>query len=215
MSASLSPTQTLVLWYLIANGGQAWLQEINPALKPSDRTALERARLIEVERRRNERTRRKAQWVEVTDAGWAWANDHLDAELPAKTQAASPILRAWLTRLHGFMKRRGVALAEIVGDQTFSPQPPELTASLQDRIRKAYLLSSGGAWRKRVRLVDLRRTLDGVKRADLDKKLLDMQQSDELVLYPLDNRPEITAADDNAAIMVGSEPMHILYMEGP
>lgn len=217
MSVSLTPTQTLILWYLISHGGEAWLEDVNKvSKKPSDRSAMERAKLIAVEQRRNEKTRRKKKWIEVTDAGWAWANDHLDAKLPAKAQAASPILQAWLTHLNRYMKQRGIALAEIISGQPSSPEEqPETASDLRERIRKAYLQSSSGVWNTRVRLADLRRALNGVKRADLDKKLLEMQRSHELVLFPLDNRLEITAADDGAALMVGGAPAHILYMEGP
>ena len=156
--------------------------------------------------------RGRALWLEVTDAGWAWANDNLNAKLPAKTQSAGPILQAWLTHLHSFLRRNGIALAEIV-----APAHEELgskSAPLQERISRAYLTAAGGAWNARVRLSELRGLLADVSRDALDRELLNMQQSSKLVLYRLDNQREITDDDREAAIPIGGEPRHVLRMGG-
>ena len=234
MSASLTPTQTLILWYLLGRGGSAWLMDI----RPEPRTAkvwrdLERAGLVMSEKRHREarptkgphKSRGSARgvknprqtnslWIEVTDAGWAWANSNLSSPVPAKTLSAGPILQAWLTRLHAFMERRGITLAEIVGAVSDSNNVDrETQTALETRIRQAYLQVTGGAWNQRVRLSDLRGLLGGVERSALDAALLKMQQAARLVLFRLDNQREITDEDRQAALLLGGEPRHVLRME--
>jgi hypothetical protein len=153
MSVSLTPKQTLILWFLISEGGGALRGEVRPEPSTVDRNALEKGKLVASEKRG------RALWLEVTDAGWAWANDNLNAKLPAKTQSAGPILQAWLTLLHSFLRRNGITLAEIV-----APASEELgskPAPLQERLSRAYLTAAGGAWNARVRLSELRGRLIG------------------------------------------------------
>jgi hypothetical protein len=215
MTVELKPNQTLILWALLAQGGGAWLKDIKP--KPASAAtwqALRTARLVASGQRRDDRTRRNATWLEVTDSGWAWANDHLDAEL--SKAGAAPVLQGWLTLLHRYMEQQGVALAEIVAPPHSAPSQAEAeaSASLEDRITRAYLDASGGAWDVRVHLHDLRRLLSDLPRARLDEMLLDMQRRSRLVLFGLDNRREITAEDRLAAIHVAGEPRHVLRMGG-
>ena len=214
MSISCSPTQTLILWLLIAKGGEGYQKDMKPEPSRRDRQALENAGLITSEPRE-----RRAIWIEVTDAGWAWANDNRDAELPLKTQSAGPILPAWLTHLPRYMKRRGVALADIMSDVTAPDKPidgptKDIADTLTGRIRSAYLNASQGAWNKRVHLHELRRILNDVPRPELDQTLLNMQSNAELMLFGLDDKQEITPADRSAAIQIGGEPRHVLRMGG-
>lgn len=217
MSSSMTPQQTLILWDLIGRSGQAWKKHLKPKLTLADEKALKAARLISVEQRRDEGTRRNAAYIEVTDAGWAWANDHLAAPLPPKTQSAGPILQAWLTHLQTFLRHRGLALGEVIAAPIKKGQEPtEVPSSigLEEQITRAYLAATGGAWNQRVRLSDLRRRLDGVGRETLDATLQKMQRASKLVLFRLDNQREITDADQEAALFVGGEPRHLLHMGG-
>ena len=217
MSASLTPQQTLILWSLISKGGQAWKKHMKPELKPAMQRALKAAKLISVEQRHDESTRRDAAWIEVTDEGWAWANDHLASPLPTRTQSAGPILQAWLTHLHTFLRQRGLALADVIAaraEPTRKDAEPGSPIALEDRIRRAYLDVTGGVWNQRVRLSELRRRLHGVANDALDATLLKMQQASKLVLFRLDNQREITDADRQAALHIGGEPRHVLHMAG-
>jgi hypothetical protein len=238
MSYSLTPQQTLFLWYLIGKGG-SWLGDIKPELSARDRAKLETSGLITIEKRNRDaksshspaskrskrsqavtsaRKRRvKASWVDATDAGWSWANDHLSSPLPAKTQSAGPILHAWLTHLGSFLRQRGLALADVIavkGEQSSKVTDSGSSVVLEDRIRRAYLDASGGTWNQRVHLSELRRRLEGVARDVLDSALLKMQQASKLVLFRLDNQREITDADRQAALIIGGEPRHVMRMGG-
>ena len=210
MSSSLKPTQNLILWFLIAKGGNAWRSEIRPEPSAADRRSLEKAGLIAGEKRG------RSLWLEVTDAGWAWANDHLDAPLPVRTQSAGPILQAWLTHLGAFLRRRGIALADVitVGSEQLPEDIKAGSTLIEDQIRRAYLEASGGNWNERVRLAELRRRLHGIGRNALDATLLRMQQASKLVLFRLDNQREITDGDRDAALLLGGEPRHLIRMGG-
>jgi hypothetical protein len=217
MSFSPTPKQALILWFLIGCGrGGAWLGDIKPKLEAAERRELERARLIASEKRKKQITNKRGRvtksdaiWIELTDAGWAWANDHLDAALPAKTQSAAPILQGWLTHLKTYMRRYGVALAQIIASE---PKPSG--DNLEERIRQAYLQLTHGALHARVHLHQLRKLLSDVPRSKLDETLLAMQRNEELVLFSLDNQREITAEDRQAALYIAGEPRHVLRLGG-
>jgi hypothetical protein len=246
MSASLTPHQTMLLWTLLAEGGEAWQQDIRPPVDAKVRAALQQARLVETRMQKNARNKR-ALLVSVTDAGWAYANEHLGAPLPDKVQGAAPVLQKWLARLQGFMHQRGVTLADIfappapaasgpmVSTTSASgpaapvpaalvpaapgPEAPRTASSgqsgstLQARIRSAYLRASGGALSQRVHLHALRGMLNDVDRKTLDDTLVEMMRHNELMLYGLDYRADITADDRRAAVTVGGDSKHILTMD--
>jgi hypothetical protein len=206
---ALTEMQTLILWALLARtGGAGFQKDIKPEVKKPDREALVRAGLIASEKRG-----RPGLWLEITDKGWAWAADHLDADLPKRSTAGSAILQAWLKQLKAFMESRGLVLADILGPQ----QPPKLRRidypAVRQRIRAAYLELTGGRLNTRAHLSGIREKLKDIDRATLDEALKRMQGKQEVSLYQLDNRVEITDADRAAVIYVGHEPRHILWIE--
>ncbi len=206
---ALTEMQTLILWALLAKaGGASFQKDIRPEVKKPDREALLRAGLIASEKRD-----RSGRWLEMTDKGWAWAADHLDADLPKRSTAGSAILQAWLKRLKAFMEARGLALADILGPQQPAERQPIDYPAVRQRIRKAYLELTGGRLNTRAHLSDIREKLKDIDRATLDEALKRMQREQEASLYQLDNRIEITEADRAAAIYVGREPRHILWIE--
>lgn len=85
--------------------------------------------------------------------------------------------------------------------------------SVRDRIVDAYLASTGGKFNASGDLASIRKALPDVPRNELDAELLRMQRANEGVLYPNDNKPSLTQADRDAAIRVGGEPAHILWIE--
>jgi hypothetical protein len=217
---ALTKTQTLILWALLAKtGGTSPQKSIRPDVKKSDRDALVRAGLIAHEKRGRE------LWLKIADKGWAWATNHLDADLPTYSPAAGVILRDWLTRLKAYMEAQGIALMDVLGpqqrpkpDSRALPKPPLKAVppgypDIRQRIRKAYLQITSGRFHTRAHLCDIRKKLRNIGRCALDEAFVRMQREQEASLYQLDNRIEITAADRAAAIYVGREPRHILWIE--
>lgn len=119
--------QVLILWAILA-GPESGLSQMNvrPVVSATDRDALVAAELIRAERRG------RAVWLEATEKGWAFAQDHLDAPLPERAAAAS-VLQAWLTRLKAYLIARNLPPAEV------------LAARLSVDLRAAYLHATGGA----------------------------------------------------------------------
>ncbi len=216
---ALTELQTLILWALLAKAeGGSFQKDIRPEVTKKDREALVKAGLITSEKRG------PRIWIEVTEKGWAWAGDNLDASLPKRSNAGSIILQEWLTRLKAFMEARGLALADVLAPSppppspnshpvNLRPQGPVDYRTVRSRIRKAYLELSGGQFNTRTRLRDLRSKLLDVDRSTLDEALKQMQREQEASLYQIDNRIEITDADREAAIYFGSEPRHLLWIE--
>ena len=235
---TFTPTnwQTLLLWSLISEGGQGWQKDRgNWSNFKTMRDGLEGAGLIEVSSRKRLPTSRKSNFLEVTDSGWAWSAENLDAELP-RSQHSVPILRAFLIRLQAWLKVSNVSLAEFIMAQDASvetspvpapaptPPAPEIKstpdgtpvaqvdqAGLEQKIEQACLSLTDGRVKERIRLYALRDALPDIERSVLDRTLLDMQNDEKLVLMPLDNKREITDKDREAMLKIGNNPRHILY----
>jgi len=216
---ALTELQTLILWALLAKAeGGSFQKDIRPEVTKKDREALVKAGLI-ISEKRGPRI-----WLEVTEKGWAWAGDNLDASLPKRSTAGSIVLQDWLTRLKAFMETRGLALADVLAPSppppsgnshsvNYRPRPSIDYGVLRSRIRKAYLELTGDRLNTRVLLRDLRSKLIDIERNVLDEALKRMQREQEASLYRIDNRIEITDADRDAAIYFGSEPRHLLWIE--
>jgi hypothetical protein len=145
--------------------------------------------------------------------------------LPDRSYAGTFILAGWLERLQAFMRASNTPLAEILvpkQDTDSRGQAKENAAgtataptdygSLRERIRAAYLALTGGSFNKRALLADIRRRLPDVDRDALDDALVRMQRQDDATLMQLDNRPDITQVDREAAIQIGQEPRHIVWI---
>lgn len=210
--------QTLFLWRLLAAGGGEFLSDIKPALEAKDRRPLERAGFLDTEKRLRQRTGKrpvKASYVSLTEQGWEWAGDHLDADLSARSTAAAPILRAMLTRLKAHLQYQRCSLAEFISHSVARASSAQNDGQESaELVRAAYGKLSGHQSNRRVRLADLRAVLGHVPRARLDNVLLQMEREDRAVLYPLDNPQEIGPEDEQAALAnsVG-EARHVIYME--
>lgn len=177
--------------------------KIKPELRPKERKLLLDAGLLEAQRRG------AATHLIATDGAWEWASAHLDTELSA-SKVAAPILRNVLRQVGKFLAQRDLALADLMLDEAASPPPRDV----HDRIRQAIWDIAGGSAKKRVRLAELRDRLGEVPRNRLDSSLLEMQDAGRVVLYRLDNPLELTAADHQAALVIGENPRHLVYLEG-
>jgi hypothetical protein len=206
-----TPKQALVMWRLMVMGEQPKQSEVRPDLPPMEREALVRAGLIRLEKRG-----RAKHLVLEDESAWAWATEHLDTPI-ANSQAAAPVLHQLLKQLKGYLARREQTLADLF---TRPPEPAEegttngnASITLEERIRTAYLAESGGNFNRRVRLCHLRARLESMPRLEVDAALITMQNQGRLVLYMLDNPAERHAEDEAAALTIGGEKQHILYME--
>jgi hypothetical protein len=218
--------EVLLLWAILGEGGGKDVSRSaldKKGMLPGDdkaaRDGLEGRGLIKAEKRgsRNEKGRLiNSYWMSITASGRAWAEENL-AAMPSRSQAAAPTLQAWLTRLSIFLHARNISMTEFLephGESTREvPAHPSNYDEMRTRIRRAYLELTGGRLNTRVRLCHVREKLSDVERASLDEALKKMQREQEASLYPLDNKTEITDADQNAAIYFGGEPRHILWIE--
>jgi len=118
-----SEIQRLILWRLIANGGEDWQKDVKPELKKETRDPLVRAGLLEVERKRNPHTKGTGNFVRVTDAGWAWAKENMDAQLSPRSTAGGDVLRRLLERLGMFLQRSGMDLTDVICPRGELPAP--------------------------------------------------------------------------------------------
>jgi hypothetical protein len=200
------------MWALLGAGGEAYGGTLKPEIEKAERQALEREGLIEIEKKK-----RGAFWLTVTDKGWDWAELHLADPLPEKASSGAFVLRAWLTRLSGYLRAKDARLSEfIVGLETptmpaHSEPPAADYAGTREKIRGAYRDVAGG-FDRRVLLRDLRPKLKDIDRKLVDATLMQMLRNEEVSLMQLDYRPDVSDADHAAALKIGNEPRHIIWI---
>lgn len=204
---ALTEMRTLMLWALLAKPGGAGLQkDIRPEVKKPDRDALVREGLIRSD------PKSRPIMLEVTDKGWAWAGDHLDAELPKRSVHGAAILQAWLKQLRTFMAANGFVLADVLGTPVTSKPAHDDYSALRARIRQSYLEATGGRLNQRVFLNVLRDGLGDVDRSALDHALRKMHLEEGSHLSGSDNPPEITDAIRDASLDFKGERMFVLWI---
>ena len=204
---ALTEMRTLMLWALLAKPGGAGLQkDIRPEVKKPDRDALVREGLIRSD------PKSRPIVLEVTDKGWAWAGDHLDAELPKRSVHGAAILQAWLKQLRTFMAANGFVLADVLGAPVTSKPAHNDYSALRARIRQSYLEATGGRLNQRVFLNVLRDGLRDVDRSALDDALRKMHLEEGSHLSGSDNPPEITDAIRDASLDFKGERMFVLWI---
>jgi hypothetical protein len=204
---ALTEMRTLMLWALLAKPGGAGLQkDIRPEVKKPDRDALVREGLIRSD------PKSRPIMLEVTDKGWAWAGDHLDAELPKRSVHGAAILQAWLKQLRTFMAANGFVLADVLGTPVTSKPAHDDYSALRARIRQSYLEATAGRLNQRVFLNVLRDGLGDVDRSALDDALRKMHLEEGSHLSGSDNPPEITDAIRDASLDFKGERMFVLWI---
>lgn len=229
MSYEPKPVECLFLWRLAAAGGGDWKKAIKPDLDAVTRGRLVDARLIEQQKRKPEGSNRAVLHLSLTDGGWAWLADHMDAELPKRANA-NETLRVLIGQLKRFLDARDLSLAELftvpltpTPAQAPRPEPPPIPPSpeangeaLSVLIETAYHRLSGGRKNVRIHLADLREELPNVSRERLDDALLEMATHGAVTLYTLQNPVEIQPRDHAAALRTASgHERHILYLGEP
>jgi hypothetical protein len=228
--------EVLLLWAILGEGGgndvsRSALSDKGMLLSDDKaaRVGLEARGLIKAEMRtfRNEKGRSiRGYWMSVTDAGKVWAQDNL-AAVPAKAQAAAPILQAWLTRLSIFLQARNISMTDFlgqnwstsVGPSTESAIPSAIPSStsrdydaLRARIRQAYLDLTGNRLNTRVLLTDLREKLKDIDRGSLNEALSWIHLEEATTLSGLDNPQDVTLAIRDGGFNFKGEPMYFLWI---
>lgn len=221
-----SHKQVLCLWWLLSVKGAAFADSIRPVLSPTDRRLLQEAGLIHLERRsRPSKSGRQslAQFVELSDAGWQWAHEHLDAEFSTRSPANAPILRRVLSLLKAHLQAAEQTVGEffsalesntepLAGSELSVVEPAaDSSSAIADVLQFVGNKSQSGT--TRLRLVELRTALAHHSRDSIDRALRELEAEERIVLYPLDNPNEIRASDSQAAILNAiGQPRHILYL---
>ncbi|OPZ17835.1 MAG: hypothetical protein BWZ10_01134 [candidate division BRC1 bacterium ADurb.BinA364] len=218
MEFAPSTTQAHVLLTMLFTGETPQQSKTRPAMPKAERDKLIAEGLIEAisESTAVERgsisapiKQSKAKYLALTDKGWLWMAENLDALATPRLKLNPAPLRGLLSLLKAHLKSRGVSLAEFA-----SPPKACAPASLSWQIRAAYLKAAGGQWDSRVRLADLRRALPETPRASLDKELLALQQRGALVLCKMDDPMEMRDDDRDAELDIEGAKRHVIYMKG-
>ncbi|MBX3180359.1 MAG: hypothetical protein KF886_23670 [Candidatus Hydrogenedentes bacterium] len=219
MGDGISQVLVSLIWNLLFTGDEPMVSKAKPKMDKKKLIPLLDAGLVVLERRG------RASHIVLTERAWQWAEDNLDAEFSPRANA-TPALKGLLQRLKHYLKTTGTPLAEVLvavepeapaspaDIPASAPAEPQPRPTIDDAIREAYLALSGGRWDTRVRLADLRDRLAAYPRADLDNALLRMQTAGRLVLYRLDDPQDTFDADRAAALYLGSDPRHLVYMKG-
>lgn len=213
MNQELKPLEVLFLWRLAVAGGGDWLKDIKPDLKTSARKGLQANGVIEQAKRKSATGQGAPLFISLTDKGWNWLGNHLDADLSTRSPAGTDVLHRLLLMLKAFIDQRQFSLGDLILARDTSTTVG--VDNLGDCVTKAYLSLSGGQTNVRVRLADMRRLLSSISRPELDQVLLEMASSGKASLYRLDNPSEIHAEDRDAVLHTPSgEERHIVYLGG-
>ena len=115
----LTPTQTQLIWALLAQQGYAAQNSLGVPVDANERDELEAQHLITTLTREQ-----NALWLKLEDAGWTWAEAHLTKALPPHQL----VLHHMMVRIDAHLKAKGETLVELIGK---SPKAglmdPELT----------------------------------------------------------------------------------------
>ncbi len=115
----LTPTQTLLVWALLAKQGHAAQHDLGIAVDASERDELEAQHLISSMTREQ-----NTLWLKLEDAGWTWAEAHLTKALPPNQL----VLHNMMARIDAHLKAKGETLIGLIGNSPKAgPMDPELT----------------------------------------------------------------------------------------
>jgi hypothetical protein len=200
-----TPKQALLIWGLLITKEEPAISKVKPKLSPTERVPLERLGIITLEKRG------ASKHIVLTDKAWDWASEHFDVEL-SKSASAVPVLEKLLSAIGVYLRTRKTTLADFFSSQNLSESTPSAN-DLELRVRGAYLTLSGGEFDRRVRLSQLRQTLNDIPRSEMDQILLRLGRNGKLVLMRFDDPQEIGSEDEQAALTSGGQENHIIYMK--
>ncbi|GAA3801361.1 hypothetical protein GCM10022226_21330 [Sphaerisporangium flaviroseum] len=152
----------------------------------------------------------------LTDSGWARLSEEFRTGIARPAGSPGAALYALLGGLQTFMDRTGHALADIFAEQTEpapadEPATPPDGADIEARIRAAYatLARRPGTW---VGLAEVRSLLRDVPRADVDGALRRLFLTNGVNLIPESNQKTLTPQDRDAAVIIGDQDKHLLWI---
>jgi hypothetical protein len=217
---SLSPLQRLVLLKLLFCEETPLQSKIQPELSPKQRAELVNLGLIRLEPRSG---KSRGKLIMLTDKAWGWASENLESELMV-SQFATPVLQVVLSRLSRFLRSHSLTLADFeaptrsqsasaAASQPLAREASVPQASVQERIRRAYLTLSGGRLSQMIRLADLKHALSDIPSPAVDEALLSMQKTGDVSLQAIESMQQTTDADRRAAIKILGEDRNIVYLE--
>jgi hypothetical protein len=157
---------------------------------------------------------RKGYAHTLTDAGWAFVESEMSADVPARAGSAGGALYALLASLKRPAEAAGGLKALLTGEraQPAPAQPTQpSTGDLRQQIRETYraLAKRPQDW---VQLRDLRPRLKGAAKSEVDTVLKRMFLDKEINLTLNEDQGSLTQADREAAIRIGVNDMHMLSM---
>lgn len=121
MTDILTPTQTLLIFALLARSGFAPQNELGLTIDAGERDALEQDGLVSTVKREH-----NAMWIQLEPAGWDWAKDNLTKALPPNQLVLQNVFK----RLDAHLADTGESLAELFGTPPEpGPLDPELIKS--------------------------------------------------------------------------------------
>ncbi|WP_307797023.1 hypothetical protein [Williamsia soli] len=220
-TSDLTGTEMIVLLVLMAEARgltNAEIKERGPELRATpSRKKLNELGLIESDT--SARPHRHA----LSDRGWARCNELLGTQPPAGTTPQGKALFTVLAGLGRHLRSSDLRLADVflpteVPDATLQPSAPpvddsaHLKPAVDIRIVEAYrsLAAKPGAW---VSLRRLRPALGDVERDVLDDALRSLYTRPGITLIPEENQKSLTPEDRAAAVSIGGQNKHLIYVE--
>jgi hypothetical protein len=203
--ADLTGSERAVLLVLMAESRPVpnpELLALGPKLDRPGRDKLNQLGLIESQRS-------GGRFVhELTDRGWHLCRDITSAGPPPRSTGPAKTLYTVVGALDRYLRRADLSLADMFGSHGAEPTP----APTENRIRHAYanLTTRPGGW---VSLTRLRTELADTPRAELDAALQTLNRTPGVSLIPQENQKVLTAADRDAAIVIGDHAKHLLAIE--
>ncbi len=223
MLPTITPKQTLFLWRLLVEPNGVFVGKAKPELTAKERGQLVGLGLVSLEKRKATPKSRAVNFAILSEKGWNWASQNLDAPLPTQGTAALGVLALLLMAMKNRIDAGELSLAKLL-----APIPPALNAPLTglpprpDRsgmVEAAVRQAAGGMLQgkgegTRVRLAELRSRLPDLPRQEVDRLLLAWEQEGKAALYPLDDPREIQQADELAALAnIAGKNRHVLYLK--
>ncbi len=212
-AVTLKPIQLAALVVLMAEAREVANNELDEMarfrLTGADRTELEKLGLIE------SRKIRQTLAFQLTDKGWQFCKQLHTAQVNVGSSVAARSIFVLLDGLHRSLDRLRVSHGEFfkqAGEAAAAkPAVPTDGADAETLIRAAYadLPKSADGW---VGLADLREHLGDLDRTAVDAALRAMARQDGVRIIPVANSKALQPRDRAAALRIGEEDNHALWI---
>jgi hypothetical protein len=163
--------------------------------------------------------------LELTDAAYEYLRDAENVRRLPQSKSCGPVAARLLAMVSAFMKANDVTVSELfrypplllAGPGDGPEREPEPGGPVPDPEAFLRAISAipapdrmaGGS----IRLSVVRRTFRNLRRADVDRLLMELQKRGAIVLYPFTSHIDITPEDREASLLVGGDdPRHFLFI---